>query len=98
MDAGFMARLEALRLEWGTPLTPTSGMRCEEWNRKVGGAPSSMHLKGRAADFFFSSPHVTRRFYQLCEKHGFGGIGRGDHLVHIDDRDEPARWTYDDKP
>ena len=33
----------------------TSGYRCEELNRLVGGSPTSDHVKGRAADFVIVS-------------------------------------------
>lgn len=37
--------------EWlGAPVTVTSGYRCGELNRAVGGSPTSQHMKGEAAD------------------------------------------------
>lgn len=97
MDMEFMHKLEALRQEWGRPLLVTSGARCEHWNRKVGGAEHSKHLEGIAADLYFSHPNDATAFAALAEKHGFGGIGLGLTFVHVDNRKERARWTYDDK-
>lgn len=94
MRPAFMAKLEALRVEWGKPLSPTSAQRCETWNKKVGGAPQSQHLLGNAADFFFFDEREMERFAALAEKLGFGGIGIGKGIVHVDDRDDKARWTY----
>ena len=46
--------LEQLREEYGT-LIITSGYRCENYNREVGGVSDSYHLKGQAVDFVFGS-------------------------------------------
>lgn len=42
--------LQPLRAVYGKPLTITSGYRCPELNKRVGGSPTSAHLKGLAAD------------------------------------------------
>ena len=46
--------LQALRNKYGN-LIVTSGYRCSSYNKKVGGATNSAHLKGQAADFYFGS-------------------------------------------
>lgn len=96
MQMGLMQKLEALRVEWGKPLLTTSASRCEYWNTKVGGAHDSQHLLGNASDFDFQEPGQLRRFVELAEKIGFGGIGEGKRLVHLDDRGGHARWEYKD--
>ncbi len=45
-----LAVLQPLRDAVGLPLVVTSGYRCPELNRAVGGVPSSQHVKGEAAD------------------------------------------------
>jgi zinc D-Ala-D-Ala carboxypeptidase len=42
---------EPLREHFKKPVVITSGFRCEALNRAVGGATSSQHTKGEAADF-----------------------------------------------
>lgn len=42
--------LDKLREAWGSPIKVSSGFRCEELNKKVGGSKTSAHLKGFAAD------------------------------------------------
>ena len=42
--------LEPLRVAMGRPINISSGYRCEQLNRAVGGAYNSQHLKGQAAD------------------------------------------------
>lgn len=46
-----LAGLERVRAFLGAPLIISSGYRCQELNRAVGGAPSSQHMLGQAADF-----------------------------------------------
>jgi len=46
--------LQKLRNKYGSVII-SSGYRCSKFNKKVGGATNSAHLKGQAADFYFSS-------------------------------------------
>jgi hypothetical protein len=43
--------LEQVRMLIGLPLEISSGYRCPELNMRVGGAKTSQHTKGQAADF-----------------------------------------------
>jgi len=43
--------LEQVRMLIGLPLEISSGYRCPELNMRVGGANTSQHTKGQAADF-----------------------------------------------
>lgn len=45
-----MEFLDGLRSAWGSPIKVTSGYRCPQLNKKVGGASTSAHLIGYAAD------------------------------------------------
>ena len=49
--------LDPLRLAWGRPIKVTSGYRCPKLNKKVGGAASSQHMYGQAADRTTMSDH-----------------------------------------
>ena len=49
--------LDPLRLAWGRPIKVTSGYRCPKLNKKVGGAASSQHMYGQAADITTMSDH-----------------------------------------
>ena len=42
--------LQAIRDEYGAPIGITSGYRTPNHNKAVGGAPSSLHMAGMAAD------------------------------------------------
>lgn len=45
-----MEVLDDLRSKWGGPIRVTSGYRCPEVNKLVGGSKTSAHLTGFAAD------------------------------------------------
>lgn len=49
-----MERLDEIREKYEKPIIITSGYRCQELNKKVGGKPNSFHLKGLAADLKYS--------------------------------------------
>lgn len=42
--------LDPLRTAWGKSIVVNSGYRCQQLNKAVGGATSSKHLTGEAAD------------------------------------------------
>lgn len=44
--------LDTIRKEWGSPIRVNSGYRCHSLNKAVGGASSSAHLYGYAADLY----------------------------------------------
>lgn len=46
--------LTPTRYKYGKPIIVTSGYRCEELNKKVGGVKNSQHLYGCAADLVCS--------------------------------------------
>lgn len=48
--------LQPLRDAWGKPLKVNSGYRCNALNAAVGGAPTSQHVKGEAADIAAGDP------------------------------------------
>lgn len=86
-----MWKLEAMRHAMGDqPLRVTSGFRSHACNNAVGGAASSRHLYGDAADIG-SGPHTLCSLAQNARNHGFNGIlgpgypGHDDH-AHVDHR------------
>ena len=52
--SSLVENLQKLRNKYGNTII-TSGYRCPNWNRRVGGVSNSAHLKGQAADFYFGS-------------------------------------------
>ena len=61
--------LEPAREEYGKAMIISSGYRCEELNKAVGGAKNSQHLTGCAADIVCSEP--KRLFEILKEQDNF---------------------------
>ncbi len=57
--------LDPLRKAWGKPITVTSGYRCLELNKAVGGSRTSQHLKGEAADISTGNSLDNRRLFDL---------------------------------
>ena len=53
------AALEPMRLGIGSPVQITSGYRCTEVNKLVGGSPTSQHCRGEAADCELSPGFAT---------------------------------------
>ena len=64
--------LDPLRQAWGQPIIVTSGYRCPDLNKAVGGAPLSQHCLGQAADIHTVSdtPADNKKLYQLIQKLG----------------------------
>ena len=91
-DPDFLESLEALRARVGRPLLINSAHRCEGWNAEIGGAPNSRHRQ-IAVDI---SLHGHDRFALLAaaEELGFTGIGLGRSFLHLDRREQPAKWYY----
>lgn len=96
-DAELIEVLEWLRAELGSkPVIITSGHRCLEHNRAVGGAPGSQHLHGRAADIVVRGVPAARVQKVLQDRFpAWLGIGSYARFTHVDTRThgKPARWT-----
>lgn len=60
--------LDPLREAWGKPITVTSGYRCEELNRRVGGVKTSQHMTGEAVDITTGNRVENRRLFQLIQE------------------------------
>lgn len=58
--------LDPLREAWGSSIIVTSGYRCEELNKRVGGVKTSYHLRGMAADIYAKNG-CTERLYELIQ-------------------------------
>jgi len=86
-------KLQALRSRIGKPVTVTSGYRCPEHNRVVGGAKNSLHMLGVAADIFCNIKYET--LLHMCEdEFTHGGIGRYKNHKHVHvDVGPKRRWV-----
>lgn len=106
LQPGFIEELEGLREAWGRPMVVTSGARTPAYNRRVGGAPASLHLVGNprfgsdclAVDIRMVDGRARGRLVALAWSRGFS-IGVGATFVHVDARatllGEPqVMWGY----
>ena len=48
----------------GATIRVTSGYRCEELNKIVGGVKTSLHMQGRAVDFVVSDGKIKHALYE----------------------------------
>lgn len=85
--------LEEVRWRFDAPVTIVSGCRCRRHNRAVGGAPSSQHLTGKAADIKVQgvTPMAVADWLDAKYPDRYG-IGRYGTWTHIDVREGRARW------
>ena len=89
LHPSLLAKLQTLRHQLGTPLVITSGYRCEAHNRTVGGATSSYHVQGMAADIAAGPTNLSvQSLADYCQQMGFGGVGGYGQqgFVHVDVR------------
>ena len=86
--------LERLRLRIGRPINISSGYRCPDHNRVVGGVWNSQHVKGTAADIYVDGMGV-RELANIC-KQIFDGVGTyvDGGFVHVDMREGGAVPGY----
>lgn len=71
-----------------------SASRCKKYNKRVGGADNSQHLKSRAIDFRILGVPPSAVYDYLVDKYpNKYGIGGYSTFTHIDTRSNgPARW------
>ena len=84
--------LQVLRSFTGRQVVVTSGCRCKNKNREVGGSKGSRHLEGKAADFYISGWGSAKTFELVKRLYKEGKIYVGyfyiinSRAVHLDVR------------
>ena len=100
VDEALVLLLQCIREHFGKAVTITSGYRTAAHNAAVGGAKSSQHLLGRAADIWVQGVSVEDvAAYAESLMPDWGGVGRypvkagrATGWVHVDTRADKARW------
>jgi uncharacterized protein YcbK (DUF882 family) len=90
-------QLQILRDYLKEPVRINSAYRHPNYNKRIGGAPDSMHVRAMAADITVKSKtpkQVKATIERLIKlkKLKFGGIGLYPGFVHVDIREAYARW------
>ena len=101
VDSSLAALLQKIRDHFGRPVVITSGYRTATHNTAVGGAKSSQHLLGRAADIQVQGVSVKDvAAYAESLMPAWGGVGRypvkagrAKGWVHVDTRPNKSRWV-----
>ena len=77
----------------GRPLRINSAYRNAAYNRAIGGASASIHMRGGALDLS-GSPATLHKILTQMRREGLfrGGIGRYKTFVHVDVRGKNADW------
>jgi len=96
---------DEVRHKLGAPMAVTSSYRSPAYNKAVGGAPASLHLRFNALDLSCSSPAKAAAIADSLRGKVFanptsgggtfifaGGIGTYPSFVHIDTRGYDADW------
>ena len=72
-----ISALDKIREQYGKPIIVTSGYRCPELNKAVGGVKSSQHVKGEAADLVGRNDNETRKIFETAK-----ALGNFDQLLY----------------
>ena len=78
--------LEPLRQQVNEPVIISSGYRCPQLNRAVGGSPTSQHMTGEACDIHHSDPQKLRDWFAILQR------GEFDQLIW--ERSSPRSTHY----
>ena len=89
--------LQIIRDTIGKPIRIISGYRSPKYNRRIGGARKSQHMKAKAADMVIKGmkPVEVHKVVTGLIKEGKikkGGVGLYKYFVHYDVRGFNARW------
>jgi uncharacterized protein YcbK (DUF882 family) len=95
VDIELAGDLDVLRHLRKVPIHINDACRCIVHNAKVGGAPTSQHLIGKAADISSAgmTPDEIADYFEALFPNSHG-IGRYDTFTHIDVRSAKARWDF----
>tara|TARA_R100000656_G_scaffold5166_3_gene6841 strand:+ start:906 stop:1271 length:366 start_codon:yes stop_codon:yes gene_type:complete len=98
ISAELVSKLEIVRLMYGKPMHITSGLRCEQHNKKVKGAENSTHMDGLAADIAVNGCFERDQIVGFLRTH-FSRMGIARGFIHVDvadgeGRPSPCLWVY----
>ena len=65
-----LGHADNIREIFGHPIYITSGYRCPELNKVIGGKPNSQHLRGEALDITSKSKEGNKKIFEIIKKYG----------------------------
>lgn len=94
IDSDLVLILQKIRDHFKRALIITSGYRTPSYNAKVGGSPTSYHVKGMAADIRVSGidPVIVGMYAESIGAKGIGLYAYDNGFIHIDTRQMHYRW------
>ena len=93
----FCDKLIRLRQICNFPFAIASGYRTKEYNKKIGGAENSAHMRGYAADIYCDNSYNRYKIIAGALAVGFVRMGIGVGFIHLDcdpELPKPCMWTY----
>ena len=84
--------LDPLRVAWGKPIRVSSGYRCERLNKAVGGAATSVHMLGYAADLQVSGSF--NRFRDFVVEWATKTGVKFDQILLESDKKKNTKWIH----
>lgn len=86
VDVEVLAIAQAVRDHFAAPVEITSGHRCADHNRRVGGARTSQHIYGRAADIKVTGRTPAEVFAFVRAQFPAASVARYPTFTHVDTR------------
>lgn len=86
LNRNLILLLEAMRSFINRPIKITSGIRCPEHNKAVGGEDNSTHLRGEAADIHIEGSFDRYELVMVAMTKGCRRIGvyKTQSIIHVD--------------
>ena len=97
IDPHLVYLLDTLRKIISAPIIITSGCRCKEHNKLVGGKNNSAHLKGLAVDIRVASDKYRYQLIRIALTMEFNRIGISKKFIHLDideTKTQDVVWLY----
>lgn len=89
-----MEVLDGIREAWGSAIVVTSGYRCPELNKAVGGSKTSTHMTGYAVDMHPVNGQ-RKKFHRFVEQFLLdNGIGFDQLISEYPDKNGVPSWTH----
>ena len=93
VDIDLLKALEDVRFKFNKAVTINSACRCDNHNKRIGGADGSKHKLGIAADIVVDGVSPSDVYNYLNESYSDKyGLGNYNSFSHLDVRSKKARW------